>query len=53
MSTDKIEDSKDELTDKEMDKVSGGGGKTTTTTTTTTTKSEPSLSEITITKHMD
>jgi len=45
MSTDKIENSKDELTDKEMDKVSGGGDKTTTT--------KPSVSEITVTKQTD
>ena len=34
--TDKVEQiSKDELTDKEMDEVTGGDGNTTTTTTTT------------------
>jgi bacteriocin-like protein len=45
MSTDKVEKSKDELTDKEMDKVSGGGDKTIT--------SNPSVSEISVTKKTD
>ena len=35
MSTDKIEKSKDELADTEMDKVTGGGTNTTTKTVTT------------------
>ena len=46
MSTDKVEKSKDELTDKEMDKVSGGGDKTTTT-------KGPSVHEITVSKTTD
>jgi bacteriocin-like protein len=46
MSTDKIEKSRDELTDKEMDKVSGGGASTPTT-------KGPSISEISITKKTD
>jgi bacteriocin-like protein len=45
MSTDKVKKSKDELTDKEMDKVSGGGDNTTT--------SKPSVSEISVTKRTD